>query len=277
MSNEPTEPSAQVSISHRFLDEAGDTTLYGKGRVPIVGQPGVSLSFAIAMIKFNSDLNKIRKGVRALQDEVTADKYLLGIASVAKKAAAGGFYFHATDDPPEVRERFFKFIESLDCTCEVMVARKLPSMFALKHHHQEAEFYADVLSHLLKNKLKLGQKIVLNIAQRGASTRNANLQLALMKAVERFEKKFSVDEISSLVVFNVQNHRSEPLLNVADYLCWSVQRVFERGETRYYDFVGDKIRLVVDLYDTAKYRGSLNYYRGSHRLTAANKLSPPSP
>jgi len=98
-----------------------------------------------------------------------------------------------------------------------------------------------------------------------------------MKAVERFEKKFSVDEISSLVVFNVQNHRSESLLNVADYLCWSVQRVFERGETRYYDFIGDKIRLVVDLYDTAKYRGSLNYYRGSHRLTAANKLSPPSP
>jgi hypothetical protein len=175
-------------VSHRFLDEAGDTTFYGKGRVPIVGQPGVSLGFAIGMVKFNADSNEIRKAVRALQDEVTADKYLLGIASVAKKAAAGGFYFHATDDPPEVRERFFKFVESLACTCEVMVARKLPSMFALKHHHQEAEFYADVLSHLLKNKLKLGQKVVLNIAERGASTRNANLQLALTKAVERFEK-----------------------------------------------------------------------------------------
>jgi hypothetical protein len=264
-------------VSHRFLDEAGDTTFYGKGRVPIVGQPGVSLGFAIGMAKFNADLNEIRKAVRALQDEVTADKYLLGIASVAKKAAAGGFYFHATDDPPEVRERFFKFVESLACTCEVMVARKLPSMFALKHHHQEAEFYADVLSHLLKNKLKLGQKVVLNIAERGASTRNANLQFALTKAVERFEKKWSVDEISSLVVFNVQNHRTEPLLNVADYLCWSVQRVFERGEMRYYDFLGDRIRLVVDLYDTTKYKGSLNYYRGKRRLTAENKISPPSP
>jgi hypothetical protein len=264
-------------VSHRFLDEAGDTTFYGKGRIPIVGRPGVSLSFAIGMVKFNADLNEIRKAVRALQDEATADKYLLGIASVAKKAAAGGFYFHATDDPPEVRERFFKFIESLDCTCEVMVARKLPSMFALKHHHQEAEFYADVLSHLLKNKLKLGQKVVLNIAERGASTRNANLQLALTKGVERFEKKGSVDEISSFVVFNVQNHRTEPLLNIADYLCWSVQRVFERGETRYYDFLGDKIRLVVDLYDTTKYKGSLNYYRGKRRLTGENKISPPSP
>jgi len=277
MARQNSEPQSKISISHRFLDEAGDTTFYGKGRVPIVGRPGVSLSFATGMVKFNADLNEIRKTVRALQDEVTADKYLLGIASVAKKAAVGGFYFHATDDPPEVRERFFKFIESLDCTCEVMVARKLPSMFALKHHHQEAEFYADVLSHLLKNKLKLGQKVVLNIAERGASTRNANLQLALTKAVERFEKKRNVDEISSLVVFNVQNHRTEPLLNVADYLCWSVQRVFEKGETRYYDFLGDKIRLVVDLYDTTKYKGSLNYYRGKRRLTAENKISPPSP
>jgi hypothetical protein len=33
------------------------------------------------------------------------------------------------------------------------------------------------------------------------------------------------------VVFNVQNQTSEPLLNITDYFCWSVQRVFERGET----------------------------------------------
>ena len=277
MATERSEARPEISVTHRFLDEAGDTTFYGKGRIPIVGQPGVSLSFAIGMVRFHANLNELRRAVRALQDEVIVDEYLRGIASVAKKAGAGGFYFHATDDPPEVRERFFKFIKSVDCTCEVMVARKLPSMFALKHHHQEAEFYADGLSHLLKNKLKRGQKVVLNIAERGASTRNANLQLALTKAVERFEKKWSVDEISSLVVFNVQNHRTEPLLNVADYLCWSVQRIFERGETRYYDFMGDKIRLVVDLYDTAKYKGSLNYYRGKRRLTAENKLGPPSP
>jgi hypothetical protein len=277
MARQRSEARSEISVTHRFLDEAGDTTFYGKGRIPILGRPGVSLSFAIGMVKFDANLNELRRAVRDLQDQVIVDEYLRDIASVAKKAAAGGFYFHATDDPPEVRERFFKFIKSVDCTCEVMVARKLPPMFALKHHHQEAEFYADVLSHLLKNKLKLGQKVVLNIAERGASTKNVNLQLALLKAVERFEKKWSVDEISSLVVFNVQNHRTEPLLNVADYLCWSVQRIFERGETRYYDFMGDKIRLVVDLYDAAKYKGSLNYYRGKRRLTAENKLGPPSP
>src|SRR5438874_12921099 len=104
MARQRSKTHSETRISHRFLDEAGDTTFYGKGRVSIVGQPGVSLS----MVKFNADLSEIRKAVRALQDEVTVDKYLLGIASVAKKAAAGGFYFHATDDRPEVRERFVK-------------------------------------------------------------------------------------------------------------------------------------------------------------------------
>ena len=79
------------------------------------------------------------------------------------------------------------------------------------------------------------------------------------------------------MAFNVQNHHTEPLLNVADYLCWAVQRVFERGETRYYDFLGDRISLVVDLYDAASYVGNQHYYTRKHPLTAAQKLSPPSP
>ena len=36
---------------HRFLDEAGDTTLFGKGRVPILGQEGVSRCFGLGMVK----------------------------------------------------------------------------------------------------------------------------------------------------------------------------------------------------------------------------------
>ena len=52
-------------------------------------------------------------------------------------------------------------------------------MFARKHNNREAEFYADVLSHLLKKKLGLRNRVVLNIAERGESTRNNNLNFAL--------------------------------------------------------------------------------------------------
>lgn len=261
--------------THRFLDEAGDTTFFGPNKQPIVGQNGVSLCFAIGIMKFLDELAPIRAKVKQLQEEVAKDRYLNVIPSIDKKIKGKGFFFHATDDSPEVRERFFRFIESVNCSCEIVVARKSPYIFLTQHQGNDSIFYADVLSHVLKNRLKMSQKLVLNIAERGTSTKNANLQRALDIAVSRFEKRNAITDVSSRVVFNVQNHHTEPLLNIIDYMCWSVQRVFERGETRYYDFLGEKIRLVVDLYDQTRYEGNKNYYSRGNRLSAANKISPP--
>jgi hypothetical protein len=272
----PALPQSEFVSDHRFLDEAGDTTFFGAHKQPIVGNQGVSLSFAIGMVKFAGELPPIRAAIRNLQAEVAADRYLNVIPSIAKKVTSRGFYFHATDDPPEVRERFFRFIEAIDCSCEVVVARKLPKLFVSQHNTSDSAFYADVLSHLLKNKLRMNRRLVLNIAERGKSTKNANLEQALVIAQQRFAKQGTPTHTASNIVFNVQNNYTEPLLNVVDYMCWSVQRVFERGETRYYDFLGERIKLVVDLYDDASYVNSQNYYRRAHRLTSANKISPPS-
>ena len=57
-------------VRHRFLDEAGDTTFYGKGRNLILGTPGVSLSFSIGMTKINADLPTVREAVKRLQIEI---------------------------------------------------------------------------------------------------------------------------------------------------------------------------------------------------------------
>jgi len=67
------------------------------------------------------------------------------------------------------------------------------------------------------------------------------------------------------------------LFAVADYCCWAVQRVFEKGETRFYDYMQDKISLVVDLYDSEKYKSNLNYYTKKNPLTTKNKISPQLP
>lgn len=261
---------------HRFLDEAGDTTFFGKSKQIIVGHEGVSLSFGIGMVKINEDLRITRKKIEALQKDIENDGYLNIIPSVTRKIERGGFFFHATDDPPEIRQVFYKYIKDLDCSLEMIVGRKIPSLYSKKHSNREAEFYGDILSHLLKNKLRSHSKLILNISARGSSTSNQNLELALRKASVRALKKHEESDLKAHVSFNVQNQRTEPLLNVADYLCWSVQRVFERGETRYYDYILEKISLVVDLYDTSRYEGSRNYHRRTNPLTTQNRISPPS-
>jgi len=262
---------------HRFLDEAGDTTFFGKGGVPMLGREGVSMSFGLGMVKFTGSAADARRQVEGLCKSVEYDEYVSCIPSVAKRIRSGGFYFHAKDDPPEVRERLFRWIKDSQCSLEMVVGRKIPALFARKHNGRDSEFYADLLSHLLKNKLRLGQRLVINVAERGNTTRNQVLELALTKARERFTKKQNLSDIRSEVVFNVQTPRTEPLLCVPDYLAWTVQRVFERGETRHYDFVKERISLVVDLYDAEHYERSQNYYTPRRPLNAGNKLGPPAP
>ena len=98
----------QSYTRHRFLDEAGDMTFYGKGRTPIIGvQAGVSLGFILGMVKFRSPLEPIRQEIRHLQVQTANDPYFNDVPSVQKKKAElGGYYFHATDDPQEARKFF---------------------------------------------------------------------------------------------------------------------------------------------------------------------------
>lgn len=252
---------------HRFLDEAGDTTFYGKGKSPIVGTEGVSKCFILGMLKINNPLHEVRNKVIQLQSEITNQSYYQGIPSIEKKKANHGYYLHAKDDIPEVRKIAFDLINSIDCSFECIVARKKYDIYEQKHHSREGEFYADLLSHLLKNKLIKYDRLVLNIAERKKCTSHTNLEFGLQKALERAKAKSPEKEHKCRVVFNIQQPTNEPLLNLTDYFCWAIQRVFEKGEVRYYDFISNKISLVVDLYDSDKYKGGKNYYNGKNKLT----------
>ena len=68
-----------------------------------------------------------------------------------------------------------------------------------------------------------------------------------------------------------QTEVGEPCLQVIDYMNWAVYRAFVRQEMRYYQFVEDKVSLLVDLYDTAKYPH--NRYSRGNRFDIA-KASP---
>lgn len=266
-----------IETSHRFLDEMGTPTFFGKGKECVIGQDGVSLAFGMGIAKIERPLAEVRKEIQALQREVESDPLFNTLPSVVKRAANGGFFFHASKDSDDVRSVFLHYLRYLPCSIEVVVARKLPSLFARKHHGHEDEFYADLLAHLIKNRLKREHRLVLNVVARGSSTRSKVLDGALQKAMGRAGRKWGDDKLRAKVVFNVQSPLTEPLLCVPDYLNWAVQRVFERGETRHYDYLREKIRLVVDLYDQANYEGSANYYDGKRNpLTAKNKLGPPA-
>jgi hypothetical protein len=258
---------------HRFIDEAGDSTFYLKGKKPALGNEGVSNAFILGMVKISEPLNEVREKITQLQLAVANDPFY-DVPSVNKKKSKGGFYFHATDDLPEIRKLFFDLIRNINCSLEAVVGRKSIELFETKHKGKEEYFYADLLSHLLKNKFTKHEKLILNISERGSSTKHTNLHLALLKAKQRFTQKNNTGQIITNVLFEVQSPTKEPLLCLADYLCWAVQRVFEKGEIRYYNLVKEKISLVIDLYDAKKYENWGNYYDNKKNpLTIENKIS----
>ncbi len=233
---------------HRFLDEAGDTTFYGKGKIPLVGTEGVSNYFLLGMLTINEPLETVRQKIIHLQHTIATDPYLLGVPSIWKKKSNAGYFLHAKDDVPEVRKMAFELIKSIDCHFDAVIGRKDYSVYEKKHNGNQAEFYADMLSHLLQGSMNGYEKLILNIAHRSRCTTHINLEKGLQKAVAIAKHKFPDACNSCKMVFNVQQPTTEPIINVADYFLWALQRKIERVEKRYVDFLETQIKSIVKLY-----------------------------
>ena len=248
-------------------------------RSPILGNPGVSNVFMLGMVRFDKDLNAIRKIIINAQNKVTESRYYHKVPSVAKRVNKGGFYFHVKDDLPELRKEFFDVILKLNCSFEVVVGRKDLQLFERKHNRKDSEFYADLLSHLIKNNLMEHDRLVLNIAELGNSTNVHNLNLALAKAQKRFILSNPTNIPTTNVQFNIKKFKDEPLLSVVDYYCWAVQRVFEQGETRFYDYISDSIITVIDLYNKKSGTNAASIFDIFNPLTEENQIKkgPQSP
>ena len=133
--------------------------------------------------------------------------------------------------------------------------------------------------YLIKNNLMEHDRLVLNIAELGNSTNVHTLNIALTKANNRFALSNPTDKPITKVQFNIKKFKDEPLLSVVDYFCWTVQRVFEQGETRFYDYVSDKITSVVDLYNKKSGTNAVLVFDTVNPLTEENQIKkgPQSP
>lgn len=179
-------------------------------------------------------------------------------------------FFHAKDDSPEVRERVYKTIVSLDFKAEFIVARKIEQTFVKRHQRKENIFYDDLLAKLFENKLHTSTQNKIYYAVRGNRIRQEPIKSAIQTAVLTFEEKWKTSVESSIEIQS-QTMTGEPCLQVIDYMNWAVYRAFTKGDMRFFNFVRDKVSYLVDLYDTAHYPN--NFYN-KKRPFDINKISP---
>jgi hypothetical protein len=247
-----------------FVDESGDSTFFNKYGKCLLGHNGCSPVLILGFIRTDNP-QKIRETVAALHKEIETNEYLKDIPSLNKTKTA----FHAKDDVPEVREKVFTAIQSLDFKAEFIVARKKIDIFTKRHKRNENVFYNEIVSRLFENKLHTQNNIIC-FSKRGNKLKQGHLQGAIQSAILNFEHKTN-RKIETSTKIIIQIPTKEPCLQAVDYMNWAVQRAFIKKEMRYFNFLKNKISFICDLYDFEKYPN--NFYNKKNEFNP-EKISP---
>lgn len=248
-----------------YVDESGDPSILGRKGKDLMKEGLVSKTFIVGYIEV-ADPKPLTQALEELRMEIVADEYLSGIPSLSSTLKG----FHANKDCAEVKERVFRVLKSADIKCFAVVARKNEKMFRNKFDLEPSKLYHFLVSKLFENRLHLYKKIDIYFASMGNIVREKNMKSAISQAIGAFNKKWGSTNNNEIRIF-IQQSSQLPMLQVVDYLLWTINRVYERGDFRYYRFMKEKISLVQDIFDMEKYPNT--YYKPDYPLDP-EKMSP---
>lgn len=103
--------------------------------------------------------------------------------------------------------------------------------------------------------------------RRGKSDRTLALREAIETARSQFAQKHGIAIGASLQVFEF-SPREQAGLQAVDYFIWAIQRLYERREERYVRYLGEAVRVVLDIDDKRK-TGAGKYYTRKSPISAA--------
>ncbi len=245
----------QKNVRHFFVDEAGDLTLFNrKGRV-IVGEPGTSTVFMVGLAEIPNPL-EAGEAIQDLRARLLADPYFKGVPSMQPEAKKTALAFHAKDDVPEVRREVFSLLPSLECKVQVVIRRKqlmVKEAQALYRYHRAKlrpdDVYDRLVSRVFRNVLHKADENQIVFARLGKSARIEALEAAIRHAKERFNERWGVEHDKPTVIQAGYPHEHVGL-QVVDYYLWALQRLYERGEDRFFNMLAGGYRLIMDIDNT---------------------------
>lgn len=251
-----------MAHNYLFIDECGDSEFYGKRKKLLVGEPGFQPLLILGLVE-TSDRRALGQAVLAFQRQILADSLFRSIHSVQKP----GWFLHARSDHPEVRTEFFKFIRAFPgLRFHAVIARKELTIFNRKHNNNPAEFYFDIVHHLLKNRLLTDGENNIYLAHKPKTTLK-QLVGSIDKAAQATTRASAPDRPIAYEC-EIQKSSQLPELSVVDYLLWALQRYLIQGEIRFWEAMEHKVGSVIDLYDNQ------TVYDGQANLLRLEKMRP---
>jgi hypothetical protein len=257
----PTPPAGDEDLPvvvHYFIDEAGTPTLFGRRGKNIVGLE-TSQFFLLGKLEIGNP-PALSKALHDLRQQLLADPYFNRAPSMKPEEGKTAVNFHAKDDLAEVRDRVFHLLLEQDVRFSAVVRDKQRLVEQVqarnqaepKYRYNENEIYDELVSQLFKTGFHQADHFELVFASRGKKDRNAALRLALQKAQQIYEQSFGIKSMHTVNVVT-SNPVQDAGLQAVDYFLWALQRLYEKGEDRFWSFVWPKVRAVHDLDDTREH------------------------
>lgn len=256
--------SKQISL---FIDESGDPEFYGHRKKLLVGAKGFQPLLILGMIE-TSDRKALHENIKSLRSSILSDSCLSNIYSVSQP----DWFFHARSDHSEVRLKFFEMLNKLNPTnlqFHAIIGRKDLQTFNRKHNNNPAEFYFDLVSHLLQGKLHVEDQYTIYLANR-AKTNLHQLTSAVERAIEYDVQKQRLSGKIIHYTCSIEPSKQMPELCVVDYFLWALQRYLLKGDFHFWEKVEFLAGNIVDLYGEQP-----NEYNGTTHLLRLDGLRPP--
>ena len=250
-----------------YFDESGSPAILGHHGKNLLKENETSKTFMVGYLQTDNP-HQLTVDLEKLRQELMQDKTLMAVPSI-KNLKYG---FHANKDCQEVRREVFKLLMNADFEAYIIVARKDEANFRRRFNMNEKRIYKFLVGELLKNRVHLYKNIDIYFSEMKNVTTLQNMTDAVKDATEKFQYKWGKENHNNIRIF-VQQSTQIPLLQVIDYVLWTVFRAYERGEFRYFDVLRDKIKLVHDIFDTETNRYYGAFYTDKNPLEA-KKISP---
>ena len=253
--------SDRPTTRYHFVDEAGDAVLFNsKGHV-IVGTEGCSNYFILGVLDV-PDPNAVGHEMRGLRRRLLADPYFMNVPSMQPEKKKTALAFHAKDDLPEVRREVFSLLRRFDLKFLAVVRNKHKVLTYVHqrnthdpdYRYHPNELYDYMVRRLFRDRLHKDDEYKICFAKRGKTDRTRALLVALDRPRESFFRRWGIQGTAPINVIPA-SPVDAPCLQAADYFLWALQRLYERREDRYLNYLWPAFRLVYDVDDTreAKY------------------------
>jgi hypothetical protein len=224
-----------------FLDESGKPEIFSAKGVNLV-ENGLATKFLVlAAVRCNDQL-LIQQKITDFKASLLHDEGLSKIFSPAYSLDS----FHAQTDYPEVKEKFYGFINNLDIKIDVLVVEKLRCYETLKR--DPGRLYGVMMGQLLKNICHQSEKTEVVFSRKDSKLK---LRKELEIEVERMRFEYLNQNPNLKSEFKV-NYQHNPYythggLQIADYIAYAVFQFYENENKKWYEIIKNKVGKIQDI------------------------------